>query len=452
MLVSLVFLLIAVSIVATLPQTLQLLPITQGVQPIAGQLGLRWLREGMLAAIVLIGTTVTLAKRRVVIDAGTARATLFIMSWVLIVAFWSITIKHVPATVAALGVRLIQYLPLALIGYLLTRSARHAPLVLFARLLRWYVLIQGVLAVYQVLGGTRVLWNQTIFGYRAFGTFSNYNAFGPTMAACALIFCIVALWNDRLGDERRFHRWMWLAGLLAVTSGSRTAILISCLVIAYYHFLTVSLDIALKRVILSVMPLLAIGFYYLANESALSGRMGTSARIQGEARLDIWTEHLEAFETPADYLLGVGLGETTMAVGWLMDPRLLGEVARNPHSTYLSIAANFGFIGLLAYLGALGLTLWRAPPALAGVFVFLVAALSVPLSFLEIFPTNALLFFLWGCILGSRAWWRADQERRVGAATRPMAAPPNVDMVQHHSRNEAEQTRAAASGGVQTPV
>lgn len=91
LLVSLVFLLIAVSIVATLPQTLQLLPITQGVQPIAGQLGLRWLREGMLAAIVLIGTTVTLAKRRVVIDAGTARATLFIMSWVLIVAFWSIT-------------------------------------------------------------------------------------------------------------------------------------------------------------------------------------------------------------------------------------------------------------------------------------------------------------------------------------------------------------------------
>lgn len=451
-LVSVVFILVCVSLIATLPQTLQLLPITQGVQPATGELGFRWLREATLAAIVLIGSAIILVKRRVTIDPKAAAASLLVVSWLVIVAFWSITIKQVPALIAALGLRLLQYAPLALIGYLLTRGARQAPLVLFASLLRWYVVVQGVLAVYQVLGGTRVLWYRTLFGYRAFGTFNNYNAFGPTMAACALTFCIVALWNHRLGNRLHFGRWMWLAGLIAVTSGSRTAILMTCVVVGYYHFVTVPLGVAFKRALLSVTPLMAIGFYYLANESALSGRQGTSVTIQREARLDIWTDHLESFETPAEFVFGAGLGEATMAVAWLVEPGLLGEVPRNPHSTYLSVAANFGFVGLLAYLVALGLTLLRAPLVLATVFVVPVAGLSVALSFLEIYPTNALLFFLWGCVLGSTVWWPADHGRQTAAPRSTSAIPSKVHGRPHRYPATAGRAFTSAPAVVPRPT
>lgn len=416
----LVFLLICVSLIASLPQTLAMLRFTARIVPPGGELGFRLLREATLAVIILVAAVLIVGKRRRIIQGTFAIVAYLILSWVVIVAFWSVIVEQVPAPMALLGVRLLQYVPLISVGYLLTRSAGYPPLALFASLLRWYVLLQGLVAFYQVVGGTRLSWTRTIFGYRAFGTFASYNAFGPTMAACALVFCIALLWSRRIGSGKRFGGWMLFAGLLAATSGSRTAVLVSCSVIAYYQFATAPLNMALKRVLITLTPLVAVAFYYVANESALTGRSATSPMIQDETRITIWSRQLKGFETADDIVFGLGLGEGVSAGAWLKG-RALGaftstqgdrRISTNPHSAYISLAASFGLVGLLGYLTALGLTLVRAPRAIAALFVIVLASLSVPFGILEIFPANALLLFLWGCILGSTAWWHYDKARR----------------------------------------
>lgn len=143
-------------------------------------------------------------------------------------------------------------------------------------------------------------------------------------------------------------------------------------------------------------------------EPMFTGREDTSADIQNEKRIQYWGSQLQAFQGLGDLTFGLGLGEGALGGRWMSDRSAVGRIsagaqrrlAGNTHNVYLSIAASFGLVGMLGYVGALLVTLAKAPRTLAMVFVVTAAALGMPVAVLEVFPANALVFFLWGLILG----------------------------------------------------
>ena len=118
------------------------------------------------------------------------------------------------------------------------------------------------------------------------------------------------------------------------------------------------------------------------------------------ARRQIFGESLACFETPADLLVGCGLGLHSTSVTVMFGPdRFAGQVG-NVHSAFLEILGGFGVVGLLLYLYSLVASARAGPSPETGIFLLTVALLGVPYSVWGMFPGNALLLFLWGSLLG----------------------------------------------------
>ncbi|MGZ5075935.1 MAG: O-antigen ligase family protein [Methylobacter sp.] len=381
----LLFALVSASTLASLPQVESA---WTGVKEVYGEqdFGLRILREAMLLVLVVYAFFEPRLRQGAL--SGTVLAFLAVVaSYVLFEVGYALYLD-LPWVVPMAGLRVFEYMPLALIGFV-TGRLRSGGYVLnrFAHYLRYYLAIQGVLAIAQALWAPPLFGVSFLGGGRPFGTFVSPNLFGATMATCALLFSLVP----------GMRKWVAASVFLALLSGSRTAF-ISALLVVYFQVYAL-LRPRDRWALVMPAPVLAVGALLLASSPLLSGR--DDANPTEDGRIDLWQRVFsEQVHGPMDLLFGWGLGLSSNTINILFGAEhFKGQF--DSDSLYLFLLNGYGLIGLLAYL----LFLWTTTrmsvhpnKGLVTVFIF-VAGLTF--NMWEYFPQNAMLMYLWGMVLGT---------------------------------------------------
>lgn len=379
--------LVSLSAVAALPQVESA---WSGVREVYGEqdFGFRVLREAMLVILILYAVLDPLFRR-----------TLFspqVGSFLALLAGFSIfetgyaLSLDLPLVVPLAGLRIFEYLPLALMGLTVARSGHgRAILARFTSGLRLYVALEAVLAIVQAVWAPPLFGVSLFGGGRPFGTFVSPNLFGAAMATCTLFFA--------LADTRKIRRWGLVSTFLALLSGSRTA-LISALLVSFFGLYT-RMRPRDRWALAMPAPLLAIGLLIAASSPLLSGR--DDADLTKEGRLALWDRMLgENIEGPMDLLFGWGLGLGSNTVNVLFgSDRFPGQF--DSDSLYLFLLSGFGLVGLAGYLVFLWLSYQFSGYAHKGMVTAFIFVAGLPFNLWEYFPQNAMLMFLWGMVLGS---------------------------------------------------
>lgn len=403
--VFLVFVLIAYSFVASLPQTMMALSgmakvkIAQTGNALEAEGGLlfRIMREVLL--LIIMGYMffhLIIARRYKTISFNVFIFALAVLSWILTVAWVSIIIYKLPVMVIIIGIRTFQYAVIAFIGYFLARNSSGAVLIKFANLLRWYVTPMAFLGAAQVLFRIGPS-NETFFGIRAFGPFPNYNLFGTTMVACGLTFLLAGLIHKEMVGKSNYKLWFIVCCFMTIFSGSRGAILIS--VICFSYLMYIRFNIHLKPAMIAVAPLFAIAIFIMASSQAISGR-AESGLEEGTSRTERW-QHIinNNVDGVHKVFFGWGLGLSAVAVTTVYGENVFkGQV--QPHSTYLAIFGNYGIIGLAIFCWLLLKSFSITPKRYARLFFTVLVLIMVPYNIWEFYPANVLLMFLWGIVTG----------------------------------------------------
>jgi hypothetical protein len=381
----LLFALVSASTLASLPQVESA---WNGVKEVYGEqdFGLRILRELML--VVVMGYAFVEPRLRKGVLTGSVFAFLGILiTYVLFEVAYALYLD-LPLVVPMAVLRVFEYLPVALIGFAVSRlGAGETVIFRFAYYLRYYLVLQTVLAIAQALWAPPLFGVSILGGGRPFGTFVSPNLFGATMATCALLFSLVP----------SMRKWMVVSVFLALLSGSRTALISSLLVI--YFQIYAALRPRDRWAMIMPAPLLAVGALILASSPLLSGRDDADPTQDG--RIDLWQRVLsEQIHGPADLLFGWGLGLSSNTINILFGAEhFYGQF--DSDSLYLFLLNGYGLLGLLAYLAFLWATakLSVHPNKVLVVMFILVAGLTF--NMWEYFPQNAMLMFLWGAVLGT---------------------------------------------------
>lgn len=380
----LLFILVCTSTLASLPQVESA---WKGVKEVYGEqdFGLRILREFMLA-VILAYSIFEPRYRRNTLNSSVFAFLSIIATYALLEIAYALSLD-LPLVVPMAGLRVFEYLPLALIGFASSRLGSGAFVInKFASLLRYYITLQAVLAI------TQALWAPPLFGVslfgggRPFGTFVSPNLFGATMATCALVFSITAL-----------RKWMGLCIFLALLSGSRTA-LISSLLVVYFQIYA-ALRPRDRWALIMPAPILAVGALVLASSPLLSGR--DDANPTEDGRIDLWQRIFSDYiNGPIDLLFGWGLGLSSNTINVLFGAEhFKGQF--DSDSLYLFLLNGYGLIGLLAYLGFLWATTRMSAHPNKGLVIMFIFIAGLTFNMWEYFPQNALLMFLWGSVLGT---------------------------------------------------
>jgi hypothetical protein len=397
--ITLFFTLVCISFVATLPQTLALLGGTrfrgQGLSATGGY-GVRWLREAFSIFIPLFVFVWVLRFHPL---KGLPRTAFYLLTvgifWSVIVAWISFGIRDLKVLVILAGLRIFQYTPLIFLGFILTSNSQKI-MFRMTDLLRWYVGLQTLVCAYQFFANVGVKWKVTAFGNRIFGTFPYYNHFGAAIDVCALYFLIADDLHHRAYGRSRYRLWLYLCIVLAFLSGSRAPMV--TIVVIFLYTLYLKFKNPIERLTLSYLaPLVGMGVLYFVTNRTLTGR---NVNLSSEGRYDIWAGIFDQFRSIWDYIFGIGLGLSTNTVVALYGKGGIEGQIGNAHNTFIAIFGNFGFVGLLIYFTAMMMTFRYGVRSYTLIFLFVVIALGIPYSIWEFFPTNSLLMFLWGCILG----------------------------------------------------
>ncbi|MCQ8103171.1 O-antigen ligase family protein [Methylomonas sp. SURF-2] len=398
----LLFALVSASTVAALPQVESA---WQGVKEVYGQqdFGLRILREIML--LVLVGYVFLEPRLRRGVLAGAVPAFLAALaSYVLLEVAYALYLD-LPLVVPLAGLRVFEYLPLALIGFAVSRlGAGDYVLIRFAHYLRYFMLLQLLLALMQALWAPPLFGVSMLGGGRPFGTFVSPNLFGATMATCALVFAIVP----------GMRIWLAVGVFLALLSGSRTAFISALLVVFFQVY--AALRPRDRWALLMPAPMLAVAALLLASSPLLSGRDDADPTQDG--RIDLWQRVFEeSVHGPLDLLFGWGLGLSSNTINILFGAEHFpGQF--DSDSLYLFLLNGYGLLGLLAYLLFMWMSTRMSVHAHKGLVMMFIFLAGLTFNMWEYFPQNALLMFLWGSVLGAR---RAGDRRT--AAPQAVAAP-----------------------------
>ncbi len=381
----LLFALVSASTLASLPQVESA---WLGVKEVYGEqdFGLRILREVMLA--VLVAYLFFEPRLRRGVFASPVMAFLAVISSYALVEVAYALYLDLPLVVPMAGLRVFEYLPLGLIGFVVSRLGSGAYVIhRFAHYLRYYIALQAGLAIAQALWAPPLFGVSMLGGGRPFGTFVSPNLFGATMATCSLLFSLVP----------GMRKWVVVSILLALLSGSRTAFISSLLVVFFQIY-------ALLRprdrwALIMPAPMLAVGALILASSPLLSGR--DDANPTEDGRIDLWqrvfSEHIHG---PVDLLFGWGLGLSSNTINILYGAEhFQGQF--DSDSLYLFLLNGYGLVGLLAYFLLLWVTTRMSiHPNKAMVVMFIFVA-GLTFNMWEYFPQNAILMFLWGTVLGT---------------------------------------------------
>jgi hypothetical protein len=295
-----------------------------------------------------------------------------------------------PLVVPMAGLRVFEYVPLALIGFITSRlGAGDVVLNKFATYLRYYIAIQGILAISQALWAPTVFGVSIFRGGRPFGTFVSPNLFGAAMATCTLVFS--------MSQGSGMRKWMYFSVFLAVMSGSRTSMFSAFLILFFRVFNTMR---ARDRWALALpAPILAVGLLILASSPLLSGR--EDADLSEEGRIAQWQKMLSTnIDGPFDLLFGwgLGLGSNTITVMFGSD-HFPGQFISD--SLYLFLMNGYGMVGLIAYLVLLWMSSKLSIHRNKLVVMTFIFVAGLPFNLWEYFPQNAILMFLWGLVVGT---------------------------------------------------
>ena len=381
----LLFALVSASIVASLPQVESA---WTGVKEVYGEqdFGLRILREAMLVVLVAYGFLEPRLRR------GALTSSVFaflgvVASYVLFEVGYALYLD-LPLVVPMTGLRVFEYMPLALIGFVTSRlGAGEQVIYRFAHYLRYYIALQAVLAIAQALWAPPLFGVSFLGGGRPFGTFVSPNLFGATMATCALLFSLVP----------SMGKWVAVSVFLALLSGSRTAFISSLLVV--YFQIYAMLRPRDRWALVMPAPILAVGALLLASSPLLSGR--DDANPTEDGRIDLWQRVFsEQLHGPADLLFGWGLGLSSNTINILYGAEhFKGQF--DSDSLYLFLLNGYGLIGLLAYIFFLWTTTRMSGHPNKGLVVMFIFVAGLTFNMWEYFPQNAILMLLWGTVLGT---------------------------------------------------
>jgi len=399
----LLFALVSASTLASLPQVESS---WLGVKEVYGEqdFGLRILREVMLA--VLVAYAFFEPNLRNGVFASSVLAFLgVVVTYVLFEIGYALYLD-LPLVVPMAGLRVFEYLPVALIGFVTSRlGAGETVIYKFAHYLRYYIALQAVLAIAQALWAPPLFGVSFLGGGRPFGTFVSPNLFGATMATCALAFSLVP----------GMRKWLAVSVFLALLSGSRTAF-ISSLLVVYFQVYAV-LRPRDRWALVMPAPILAVGALLLASSPLLSGR--DDANPTEDGRIDLWQRVFsEQVHGPADLLFGWGLGLSSNTINILFGAEhFQGQF--DSDSLYLFLLNGYGLIGLLAYVFFLWTTTRMSVHPNKGLVVMFIFVAGLTFNMWEYFPQNAMLMFMWGMVLGT-----GYQSGLVPVMTRPPASDP----------------------------
>lgn len=382
----LLFALVCASTVAALPQVQSA---WQGVKEVYGQqdFGLRILREAMLLVLVLY----MLLEPRLRRGAFTGSILAFlavIASYVLLEVVYALYLD-LPLVVPMAGLRVFEYLPLAMIGFAVSRlGVGDYVLIRFARYLRYFMVLQLVLAIMQALWAPPLFGVSFLGGGRPFGTFVSPNLFGATMATCALVFALVP----------GMRNWLAVSVFLALLSGSRTAFISALLVVFFQVY--AALRPRDRWALVMPAPMLAVAALVLASSPLLSGRDDADPTQDG--RIDLWQRVFTNYvHDPMDLLFGWGLGLSSNTINILFGAEHFpGQF--DSDSLYLFLLNGYGLLGLLAYLVFMWMSTRMSVHAHKGLVMMFIFAAGLTFNLWEYFPQNALLMLLWGLVLGTR--------------------------------------------------
>jgi hypothetical protein len=383
----LLFVLVCTSALASLPQVESA---WNGVQEVYGEqeFGWRILRELML--LVVIGYCVLEPRFWREALTGKLFAFLGIIATYALFEIGYALYLDLPLVVPLAGLRIFEYLPLAVIGFMTCRlGAGEYVLNKFASYLRYYIALQGVLAISQALWAPAVFGVSMLGGGRPWGTFVSPNLFGAAMATCTLVFSVARVEGMR--------KWMYFSVLLAVLSGSRTSMLSAFLVL--FFSACAAMRARDRWALVLPAPALAIGFLILASTPLLSGRQ--DANLAEEGRITPWLNILTTnINEPSDLLFGwgLGLGSNTITVMFGSD-HFPGQFISD--SLYLFLLNGYGLIGLMAYLSLLWMSAQLSGHRSKWVVVTFIFMAGIPFNLWEYFPQNAMLMFLWGLVMGT---------------------------------------------------
>jgi len=381
----LLFALVCASVFASLPQVESA---WLGIKEVYGEqdFGLRILRELML--VVLSGYALLEPRLRGGIFISPVLAFLGLLATYILLEIGYALYLDLPLVVPMAGLRVFEYFPLALIGFVTSRlGAGTHVIATFASYLRYFIALQMVLALAQAMWAPPLFGVSFLGGGRPFGTFVSPNLFGATMATCALLFALV--------PGRR--KWVAMSVFLALLSGSRTAFISALLVVFFQVYAWVRpCD---RWALLMPAPILAVGALILASSPLLSGRDDADPTEDG--RIDLWQRVFSAhIHGPEDLLFGWGLGLSSNTINILYGAEhFQGQF--DSDSLYLFLLNGYGLIGLLAYLGFLGLTLRTSAHPNKSLVVLFIFVAGLTFNMWEYFPQNALLMLLWGIVLGT---------------------------------------------------
>ncbi len=381
----LLFLLVSASTIASLPQ---MQSTWDGVREVYGEqnLGLRILREIMLA-IVIAYMAIERRFWHTVLSSNILTFLMVLASYGLFEVAYALHLG-LPLVVPLAGLRVFEYLPLALVGLMLGQvGVGERVLLKFALYLRYYVLVQGIFAVYQALYAPPLHGVSILGGGRPFGTFPSPNQFGAAMATCTLVFALCR--------SVELRKWVYISALFTILSGSRTAFFGVAVVIFFQLYLNLR---SRDRWILTLpAPALAIAVLLLASNPLLSGR---ETALEEEGRISLWQDILAVNITePLDLLFGWGLGLGSNTINILYGRDFLpGQF--DSDSLYLFILNGYGLLGLIGYLCLLWATHRSSRYVDKGLVVTFIFIAGLPFNVWEYFPQNAMLMFIWGLALG----------------------------------------------------
>lgn len=381
----LLFALVSASTLASLPQVESA---WKGVKEVYGEqdFGLRILREAMLVVLVAYAFLEPRLRR----GALTSSVSAFlgaVGTYVLFEVGYALYLD-LPLVVPMTGLRVFEYLPLALIGFVTSRlGAGETVIHRFAHYLRYYIAVQAVLAIAQAMWAPPLFGVSFLGGGRPFGTFVSPNLFGATMATCALLFALVP----------DMKKWLAISVFLALLSGSRTAF-ISSLLVVYFQIYAV-LRPRDRWAMIMPAPILAVVALLLASSPLLSGR--DDANPIEDGRIDLWQRVFsEQIHGPADLLFGWGLGLSSNTINILYGAEhFQGQF--DSDSLYLFLLNGYGLVGLLAYVFFLWSTTRMSAHPNKGLVVMFIFVAGLTFNMWEYFPQNAMLMFLWGTVLGT---------------------------------------------------
>ncbi|MDP3330866.1 MAG: O-antigen ligase family protein [Methylococcaceae bacterium] len=381
----LLFALVSASTVAALPQVESA---WLGIKEVYGEqdFGLRILRE--LRWLVLVEDGLVEPRLRRGAMSSSVWAFLgAIATYVLFEVGYALYLD-LPLVVPMAGLRIFEYLPLALIGFVTARlGAGEHVITQFAHYLRYYIALQAVLAIAQALWAPPLFGVSFLGGGRPFGTFVSPNLFGATMATCALLFALVP----------GMRKWIAMSVFLALLSGSRTAFISSLLVV--YFQLVAALRPRDRWAVVMPAPILAVGALLLASSPLLSGRDDADPTQDG--RIDLWQRIFANYiHDPMDLLFGWGLGLSSNTINILFGAEHFpGQF--DSDSLYLFLLNGYGLVGVMAYIGFLWITTRVSTHPKKGLVIMFILVAGLTFNMWEYFPQNALLMFMWGMVLGT---------------------------------------------------